>query len=111
MLTALLLLNFTLALAGFAIAWHLWQWRNALSQAADALLEADRVTHALLDQSSGAIIEGGQYSAQGLRQSYRQLARQIRRLQQVWGMVRFGQRWLIGPTGLGAGRSTSKWRR
>jgi hypothetical protein len=90
MLTAILLLNLTLAVAGFVLAWHLWQWRNALSQAADALLEADRVTHELLDQSPTALLEGGQYSAQGLRQSYRQLTQQVRQLQRVAQVVGFG---------------------
>jgi hypothetical protein len=86
MLIAILILNGILALIGFAIARSLWQWRNALAHAADALQAADRATHELLD-TAPAGIGVGQIESQRLRQSYRQLAAQVRRLQSVLGLV------------------------
>jgi hypothetical protein len=86
MLIAILIINGCLALIGFAIARSLWQWRNALAHAADALQAADRATHELLD-TAPAGIGVGQVESQRLRQSYRQLAAQVRRLQSVLGLV------------------------
>jgi hypothetical protein len=86
MLIAILILNGVLALIGFALAYTLWQWRTALSHAADALFEADRVTHELLDTAPDGIAVG-QVESQRLRHSYRQLAAQVRRLQSILGIV------------------------
>jgi hypothetical protein len=86
MLIAILILNGCLALIGGAIACSLWQWRNVLAHAADTLLEADRATHELLD-TAPAGISIGQVESQRLRQSYRQLAAQVRRLQSVLGII------------------------
>ncbi len=95
MLIALLIINGCLALIGFAIARTLWQWRNALAHAADALQAADRVTHELLD-TAPAGISVGQVESQRLRQSYRQLATQVRRLQSVLGLVGWSHSFVRG---------------
>jgi hypothetical protein len=102
MLIAILIFNLLLALMCFMIAAQLWRWRNALAQAADALFEADRVTHEALHDTPMAI-GNGQVATHGLRQSYRQLAGQVRQIQRVLGIVGWshqlvrGQRTMLRP--------------
>jgi hypothetical protein len=86
MLIAILIFNLLLALMCFTIAAQLWRWRNALAAAADALCEADRLTHETLHDSPTAI-GTGQVATHSLRQSYRQLAGQVRQIQRVLGLV------------------------
>jgi hypothetical protein len=96
MLIAILILNGLLALMGFAIAWQLWRWRDALATAADALWEAERVTHEVLNEAPTAI-DGGQLAAQRLHQSHRQLAAQTRQIQSVLGLVGWSRQLIRHP--------------
>jgi hypothetical protein len=95
MLIAILIFNGLLALMCFAIAGQMWQWRQALARAADALQEADRVSHAVL-HNSPADIGAGQVASHRLRQSYRQLAGQIQRIQRVLSIVGWSHQLLLG---------------
>jgi hypothetical protein len=95
MLIAILIFNGLLALMCFAIAGQMWQWRKALAHAADALQEADRVSHAVLHQAP-ADIGGGQVASHRLRQSYRQLASQVQQLQRVLGIVGWSHQLVLG---------------
>ncbi len=95
MLIAILMFNGLLALMCFAIAAQMWQWRNALAQAADALQEADRVSYAVLQQAP-TDIEAGQIASHRLRQSYRQLASQVQRVQQGLGIIGWSHQLILG---------------
>ncbi len=95
MLIAILIVNGLLALMCFAIAGQMWQWRNALARAADALQEADRVSYEVLHQSP-ADIGAGQVASHRLRQSYRQLASQVQPIQQVLGIVGWSHPLILG---------------
>jgi hypothetical protein len=106
MLIAILIINGCLALVGFAIARQLWLWRKALAAAADALHEADRVTHELLDTAPDGIAVG-QVESQRLRQSYRQLAAQVHRLQSVLGLVGWSHAIVRGRSPIGPFRRRS----
>jgi hypothetical protein len=95
MLIAILIFNGLLALMCFAIAGQMWQWRNALARAADAMQEAERVSHEVL-HSAPADIGAGQLASHRLRQSYRQLAGQIQRIQRVFGIVGWSHQLVLG---------------
>ncbi len=95
MLIAILIFNGLLALMCFAIAGQMWQWHNALARAADALQEADRVSHEQLHPAP-MNIEAGQIASHRLRQSYRQLASQVQQIQQVLGIIGWSHQLILG---------------
>lgn len=103
MLIAILIFNFLLAIMCFAIAWQLGLWRKALAQAADTLLEAERATHELLNEAPESIL-GGQVETHRLRQSYRQIEGQLRRLQQILGVMSWSHQFIRGKRSLLLGR-------
>lgn len=95
MLIGILIFNLLLAMLGFWLAWQIWQWRQALANAADVLLEAERITHEVLNEAPIAIT-AGQTETHQLRQSYRQLTTQYRQVQRVLGWVNWSRRWFGG---------------
>jgi hypothetical protein len=95
MLIAILIFNGLLALMCFAIAGQMWQWRQALARAADALQEADRVSHEVL-HNAPVDIGAGQSASHHLRQSYRQLAGQVQQIQRVLGLVGWSHQLILG---------------
>ncbi|MBE9031977.1 hypothetical protein IQ266_19760 [filamentous cyanobacterium LEGE 11480] len=99
MLIAILIFNLLLASFGFYLARQLWIWRQALAQAADALLEADRVTHEVLHEAPASIVVG-QTQTRQLRHSYRQLEAELRQLQKILGLVSFGSQFIPGKRSL-----------
>jgi hypothetical protein len=95
MLIAILIFNFLLAIMCFSIAWQLWLWRKALATAADALLEAERATHEMLNEAPTSIMTG-QVETRHLRQSYRQLEGHLRRIQTVFGILSWSHQLMRG---------------
>ncbi len=89
MITLVLIFNAILAAMCFYIAWQLWQWRQALAQVADALIDAERVTHEVLNGAPEGILQG-QIGSHQLRQSYRQLDTQRRQVKKLLGFLSFG---------------------
>jgi hypothetical protein len=94
MITIILILNGLLAVFCFYLAWQMWHWRQALAQAADALMEAERVTHEVLHGAPGSII-AGQVGTYQLRQSYRRLGTHLYQLQAILNILRLGS-WIWG---------------
>jgi hypothetical protein len=92
MITIILILNGLLAVFCFYLAWQMWHWRQALAQAADALIEAERVTHEVLHGAPGSII-AGQVGTYQLRQSYRRLGTHLHQLQAILNVISLG-RWM-----------------
>ncbi len=93
MLIAILIFNFLLAIMCFTIAWQLGLWRKALAQTADTLLEAERATHEMLNEAPESILVG-QVETHRLRQSYRQLEVQLRRMQQLLGILSWSRQFI-----------------
>jgi hypothetical protein len=89
MIILVLIFNAILAAMCFYIAWQLWLWRQALAQVADALIDAERVTHEVLNGAPEGILQG-QIGSHQLRQSYRQLDSQRRQVQKLLGFLSFG---------------------
>ncbi len=88
-------LNLLIALAGFYLAWHLWQLRNTLADVADNILDWEKNTHAALDPAvTPPNILLGQQGIAALRQQYAQLQRQLQQAQRVLDLVGLGTRLL-----------------
>jgi hypothetical protein len=97
MLTIVLVFNLCVATTCFYVAIQLRSWGQAMAQTADALIEAERVTHEVLNGAPEGIL-GGQISTAEMRQSYRRLDAQLRQVQQVWGLISLGGRaWRTRP--------------
>jgi hypothetical protein len=107
MITLILLFNTLLAAMCFYIAWQMWQWRQALSQVADALIDAERVTHEVLNGAPDGILQG-QIGSYELRQSYRQIESQLRRVQKFVNLLSFGNRALQGRSAIPIVRRMSR---
>jgi hypothetical protein len=90
MLTVVLIFNGFLALGCFWIAWTVWQYRKALTIAADSLIEAEKNTYQVLHGAPEAILQG-QIGAHQLRQGYRQLTVQMRQVKGAIALISLGQ--------------------
>jgi hypothetical protein len=90
MISLILVFNILLAAMCFYIAWQMLLWRKTLSQVADALIDAERVTHEVLNGAPEGIIQG-QVSAYALRHSYRQLESQLSKAQKIRGFLSLGR--------------------
>jgi hypothetical protein len=90
MLTVVLALNGFLALGCFWIAWTVWQYRKALTIAADSLIEAEKNTYQVLHGAPEAILQG-QIGAHQLRQGYHQLTVQMRQVRGAIALISLGQ--------------------
>jgi hypothetical protein len=105
MITLVLIFNALLASLGFYIAWQMLQWRQALSQTADALIDAERVTHEVLNGAPEGISQG-QISFHELRQSYRQIELQLRQAQKFFNLLSLGNNFRRQGLSLGSNRSS-----
>jgi hypothetical protein len=99
MFTAVLILNGILAIVCFWIAWTVWQYRKALTIAADSLIEAEKNTYQVLHGAPEAILQG-QIGARQLRQGYRQLTVQMRQVRGAIALISLGQTLWQGRSGL-----------
>lgn len=95
MLMAVVVVNVLLALFCFYVAWQVWQLRRALSQAADALLAAEKNTHNVLYGAPQAIL-GGQVGTRQLRQQYQQLKPKYQQVRQALTLLSLGNTILRG---------------
>ncbi|MEB3267006.1 MAG: hypothetical protein VKJ09_00540 [Leptolyngbya sp.] len=84
-------LNGAIALAGFYLAWQLWQVRNTLAEVADTVLEWERNTHGVLDPAvtPPAILQG-QTGTATVRAQYARLQGQLRQAQRILGLIGLG---------------------
>jgi hypothetical protein len=90
MVTIVVVINLVIAALCFYAAWHLWRLRKALASAADALVVADKATHAVLSNAPQNIIRG-QLGSYQLRQKYRQLDQKLQQVEKLLGLIGFGQ--------------------
>ena len=88
-------LNVAIALAGFVLAWRLWQLRKTLTSATvalDTLEEEVRVT--LSPDQVPAQLDEGRAALVFARTRYRRLRQQLQQLQQIFGTAALVLRWV-----------------
>jgi predicted membrane metal-binding protein len=90
MVTPVILMNLLIALFCLYAARKVWRLSKIWATAADALVRAERCTHAVLSGAPEAISRG-QVGTQKLRQQYRQLELQIQRAQQLLALTGLSQ--------------------
>lgn len=90
MLTLVVTFNLLLALGCFYLAWKVWRFRRAIAAVTDALLTAERRTHAVLHGAPNAILKG-QIGTHQLRQSYQKLAPQYQQVRRALALLSVGQ--------------------
>lgn len=90
MLTLVVMFNLLLALGCFYLAWKVWQLRRAIAAVTNALLTAERNTHAVLHGAPNAILKG-QVGTHQLRRSYQKLEPQYRQVKQALALLSLGQ--------------------
>lgn len=91
MLTAVLMINASIALLGFYLAWHLWRFRQILAGVADILLDVDRSTDRVL-HSSPQVILTGQLGTRQLGDRYKLLEFYLQRVQKILALMNGGKR-------------------
>lgn len=79
-------LNLLISLLCLFVAFRVWRLRQTLSRVADALISAEKETHAILHPAPHNIIKG-QQGTSVLRRQYRNLANQLRQVQQILAIV------------------------
>lgn len=90
MLTLVVTFNLLLALGCFYLAWKVWQFRRAIATVTDALLTAERHTHAVLHGAPNAILKG-QIGTRQIRQSYQKLEPQYQQVRRALALLSVGQ--------------------
>ncbi|MFQ3615937.1 MAG: hypothetical protein SNJ57_03700 [Cyanobacteriota bacterium] len=101
MLTAVVVLNFSLALFGLYAAWWVWRLGQDLRQVADRLTHAERQTYCTLQGAPVAIAQG-QTNLHQLRQQLQQIGPQVQRLRQAIALVSLAQSLWVGGMGFGS---------
>ena len=86
MFTAVIVINLTICLLCFFVAWKVWKLRQALGRVADTLIEAERHTHAVLYGAPNAIIKGRR-GTRGLRNQYGRLNARLVKVQQILAVM------------------------
>ncbi|MGK7901227.1 MAG: hypothetical protein AB4352_07410 [Hormoscilla sp.] len=79
-------LNLLISLLCLFVAFRVWRLRQRLSRVADALILAEKKTHAILHKAPDRIIKG-QRGTSALRRQYRNLINQVRQVQQILTIV------------------------
>lgn len=90
MLTLVITFNLLLALGCFYLAWKVWRFRQTIATVADALLLAEKNTHAVLHSAPDAILKG-QIGTYQLRQSYQRLEPQYQQVRRALTLLSLGQ--------------------
>jgi hypothetical protein len=83
------LFNLAIALLCLYFTWQVWQWRRALAQATDVLVNCEISTHETLKGAPEAI-RAGQQGTRQLRQQIQNLRPQIQQVNQVLSGVGAG---------------------
>ncbi len=96
MLIGVIVLNLLLALYGFYLTRQLWNLRRTFSQAADALMVAERNTHNLLSGAPQGI-ERRELSVRQFHQNYRQLEPKLQQAQKALALIGIGRSLLFNP--------------
>lgn len=91
MLTVVLIINASIALFCFYLAWHLWRFRQVLTRVARLLFEVDRHTDRVLHDAPQAI-GIGQIGTRQLGYRYRLLECYLLRLQKILVLLNGGKR-------------------
>jgi len=90
MVIPVIVMNLLIALFCLYAARKVWRLSKILATAADALVRAERCTHAVLSGAPEAISRG-QVGTQQLRLQYRQLELQIQQTQQILALTGLSQ--------------------
>ncbi|MBW4523888.1 MAG: hypothetical protein KME18_01645 [Phormidium tanganyikae FI6-MK23] len=96
MLISVIVLNLLIALYGFHLAWQMWNLRRTFSQAADALILAERNTHNLLGGAPQGI-ERRELSVRQFHQNYRQLEPKLQQARQALALIGMGRSLIFNP--------------
>ncbi len=90
MVAVVIVLNLLIVTGCWYVAWRVWKLRSALSNAADALISAERATHRVLSGAPQGIGRG-ETGVYHLRQQYRLLEVKLLRVQQILKLLGLGQ--------------------
>jgi hypothetical protein len=90
MVTVVIVLNVLIATGCLSVAWRVWKLRSALSNAADALVSAERATHSVLSGAPDGIGRG-ETGVYHLRQQYQQLEAKLLKVEQILKALGLGQ--------------------
>lgn len=96
MLIAVIVLNLALALYGFYLTWQMWNLRRTFSQAADALILAERNTHNVLNGAPEEIDRKGSGIRQ-FHQNYRALEPKLQQAQKALALIGMGRSLMLNP--------------
>lgn len=97
MITVVVIINISIALFNFYLAWRIWKIRRRIAQAAKVIAKAERSTYNVLHAAPN-VISRGQKGTSALRDRYSQLAVQIQRLQQILGLLYLGKKFWYDRT-------------
>jgi hypothetical protein len=90
MLIAVLIVNASIALLGFYLAWHLWRFRQILAGVAHLLLEVERSTDRAL-QDAPKVILSGKTGTRQLGDRYQLLEFYLQRVQKILALLNGGR--------------------
>lgn len=96
MVVVVVLLNLLLALYLLHLTLHVWRLRRSFSQATNALIIAERSTHAVLHGAPQAILNG-QLTTRELKENYRQLQPKLQRARRALALVSMGRSLFLNP--------------
>jgi hypothetical protein len=91
MLTAVLIINISIALFGFYLAWHLWRFRQILARVAQILFEVERSTDRVLHSAPREILSG-QLGTRQLGYRYQLLEFYLQRVRTILVSIDRGRR-------------------
>lgn len=97
MTIAVVAINLILSLVFLSVAWRLWKLGKAIDRAADAILNADRITYDVLHASPEAIAKG-ELGTRNLRKNYQQVELQLLRLRQILALLSLGRGAWVGQS-------------
>jgi len=89
MVLVVCIFNLAIALLCLHFTWQVWQWRRALAQAADVLVNCEISTHETLKGAPEAI-RAGQQGTHQLRQQIQSLQPQIQQVNQILSIMGTG---------------------
>lgn len=93
MVLVVCLFNVAIALICLYFTWQVWQWRRALAQATEVLVNCEISTHETLKGAPEAIL-AGQLGTRQLRQQLKTLKPQLRQVNQILSILGAGQAFL-----------------
>lgn len=91
MLTAVLIVNASMALFCFYVAWHLWRFQQILAQVARILFKVAQSTDRVMPMAPKAILSG-QLGSRQLSDRYQLLEFYLQRIQKILALIYGGKR-------------------